>query len=464
MDRWARRSAWAWPALAVGSVALAAVSLLLHTSLSYDPWAWIVWGREIPHLALSTRHGPTWKPIPVAMTTVFDLVPGAGPGLWLLAARACLLGSVIVAAGVARRLVGPGAAGWVAAGLAVVAVMGCEGFARVFIDGTSEGVFLLFAFTALERALAGRFRTAMVLGACAGLVRPEVWLLLAGGGVWVVRRDRRAAPLVIGLGLLTIVGWVVPEWLGSGDPLRAIHRSAAHDPGTYSVLAHPVRAVLRDTLHAPLLAVVPGFVAVAVLGSRTARLVLAAGLFLILVVIAGVAGGEAGTPRYLLPGAATLGIAGAVGWTLLGVRVIDMARHHGGGVSALRIALAAAVVAACVITLPARYAQARDEADASSDLALSAKGLAPVIRAAGGRGRILAACGRPTVRRFRTTLLAWDLNVRLDEINTLARPAGIVLQERQTSGWVPPVLPGRPLLARAGRWRVVRVPCGGAGP
>ena len=96
MHRWARRHAWPGPALAAGCIAVAAVSLLLRTSLSYDPWAWIVWGREIPHLALSTRHGPTWKPLPVIFTTVFALFGKAEPDLWLVVARAGAFAAVVM--------------------------------------------------------------------------------------------------------------------------------------------------------------------------------------------------------------------------------------------------------------------------------------------------------------------------------------------------------------------------------
>ena len=38
---------------------LAAVSLLLPSEPSYDPWAWLVWGREIGPLELDTAGGPS---------------------------------------------------------------------------------------------------------------------------------------------------------------------------------------------------------------------------------------------------------------------------------------------------------------------------------------------------------------------------------------------------------------------
>jgi hypothetical protein len=47
--------------LIAGCVALAALSLLLPSSPTYDPWAWIIWGREVVHLDLSTVGGPSWS-------------------------------------------------------------------------------------------------------------------------------------------------------------------------------------------------------------------------------------------------------------------------------------------------------------------------------------------------------------------------------------------------------------------
>ena len=57
----------AMPRVIAGCLALAALSLLLPSEPSYDPWAWIVWGREIAFLELDTTGGPSWKPLPVAV-------------------------------------------------------------------------------------------------------------------------------------------------------------------------------------------------------------------------------------------------------------------------------------------------------------------------------------------------------------------------------------------------------------
>ena len=53
--------------------ALAAISAgVLPTVPSYDPWSWVVWGREVfdPHLGFFVGGGPSWKPLPVVFTAV----------------------------------------------------------------------------------------------------------------------------------------------------------------------------------------------------------------------------------------------------------------------------------------------------------------------------------------------------------------------------------------------------------
>ena len=92
--------------LALACVALAALSLLGPSTPTYDPWAWIIWGREVMHLDLSTGFGPSWKPLPVALTTVFGLFGGAAPDLWMVAARAGALAGALFAFRLGRRLGG----------------------------------------------------------------------------------------------------------------------------------------------------------------------------------------------------------------------------------------------------------------------------------------------------------------------------------------------------------------------
>src|SRR5437763_6133575 len=88
-----RRAWFADPFLVavVACTALAALSAaVLPTVPSYDPWSWVVWGKEVfdPHLSFFVGGGPSWKPLPVAFTAVFGPFGGGAPTLWVIAARA----------------------------------------------------------------------------------------------------------------------------------------------------------------------------------------------------------------------------------------------------------------------------------------------------------------------------------------------------------------------------------------
>src|SRR5205085_2717465 len=69
--------------VALAVLAVTALTFLIPSAPTYDPWAWIEWGREILHLDLSTVDGPSWKPLPVLLTTPFALLGGLAPGLCL---------------------------------------------------------------------------------------------------------------------------------------------------------------------------------------------------------------------------------------------------------------------------------------------------------------------------------------------------------------------------------------------
>src|SRR3954447_3770856 len=99
-DRRASHSdgAYAWDAppvglapiwvLLLGSLVVAGLTLLLPSTPTYDPWAWILWGRQVAHLDLMTTGGPSWKPFPILFTTPFSLFGDQlAPFLWLLVAR-----------------------------------------------------------------------------------------------------------------------------------------------------------------------------------------------------------------------------------------------------------------------------------------------------------------------------------------------------------------------------------------
>jgi hypothetical protein len=160
--------------LAAAALALGALSLLYPSTPTYDPWAWIIWGREIVHIDLQTTGGPSWKPLPVLFTMVFSLFGSAAPDLWLVVARGGAVLAVMLAFRLGARLttrewsVASVTAGFIAA----VALVISSQFVRTMALGNSEGLMVAFTLWAIERHLDGKYRQAFVLVFLASLLRP----------------------------------------------------------------------------------------------------------------------------------------------------------------------------------------------------------------------------------------------------------------------------------------------------
>src|SRR4051812_23415248 len=229
--------------LLIGWLAVAALSLLLPSVPTYDPWAWIIWGREVAHLDLVTTTGPSWKPLPVIFTTPFSLAGDDGaPLLWLTVARAGGVLAFAMAYRLGSRLAGP-FAGLIAAASLFLA----DEFIRNFARGNSEGILVALCLWAIERHLDGRRRDAFLLGLGAALLRPEVWPFIALYGLYLIAAERtvRTAALVLGGGFALVVLWFVPEYLGSGDFLRAAARARQPNPDSAAFAAHPFLEVFK---------------------------------------------------------------------------------------------------------------------------------------------------------------------------------------------------------------------------
>ena len=113
------------PTLAILAAA-AASPLLVRAAPGYDPWTWLLWGREVAGGTLSTADGPAFKPLPVAVCALLAPLGTAAPVVWVVLVRA--------AAGVALWLAyrlgrDPSAAGVAAGGLAAAGVALAGGFA-----------------------------------------------------------------------------------------------------------------------------------------------------------------------------------------------------------------------------------------------------------------------------------------------------------------------------------------------
>src|SRR3954470_18229967 len=227
--------------VALAVLGLTALSFLLPAAPTYDPWAWIIWGREIMHLDLSTVDGPSWKPLPVLLTTPFSLFGGLAPNLWLFVARAGTIAGAWFVFRLARRL------GGTPAGLAAAVPYAIAPWTlRNGAMGNSEGLLVALALAAVDRHLDGRYRTAFALGLGAALLRPETWPFLGLYGLWLLwRRPQARALVVAGFASLPAL-WLLPEWWGSGDALRAMHRAQNPRGDSAAFAENPVRAVLEQ--------------------------------------------------------------------------------------------------------------------------------------------------------------------------------------------------------------------------
>ena len=480
---------------------LAGLSALGPTTPSYDPWAWLIWGREIGHLDLDTVAGPAFKPLPVLVTTVLAPLGEAGPVVWVVLARAGGLAAILAAVVLAHRLAGgpgvpPGAyvmpvrprrevawwqvglrlgrtlgrrwwgrpprrrrrdpaagrsgparrdavharAGARAAVLAAIAAAGTTGLVWHSWQGTAEGLATAFGLLAIERAVGGHHRAALGFAVAICLLRVEAWPFAAlyAGHLFLTRPAWRPALVALAAGVVVL--WFGPELWGSGDLTRSTERARIPNPGQPALADFPALASLGDALALPLLA----GVAAAALGAATVRpgvaLPLAIGSAWLVLVAVMAQAGFSGEERYHLPGAVALAVAGAV--ALAGI-----ARRRDP-----RWALVAVALAGLAVGQAGWRAAGIDERlDRLDHTARLTGDLRAAIDRAGGRAAVLR-CGRPVTGAYRGPLVAWHLRVHKQRVgfDPRAPGTGAVLRSALVQG--APLEP--PRAERTGRRRV----------
>jgi hypothetical protein len=442
-----------WLAVAAAVLGVAAASLLAPSAPAYDPWAWLVWGREVAAFELDTVDGPAWKPLPVAVTALLSVAGPAAPALWLVVARAGAIAAALLAARLAWRLSGGSQAAAAAAALGVVLSAGWAWHGAV---GNSEGLFLALVLGAALAATGDRHGPALALAVLAALLRPEAWPFLGAYGVWLwFRRPALRAWAAAGAVALAVL-WFLPEWLGSGDPLRSSERARVPNPGAPATAARPLLASLERAAAIPLPPLLAAaLVPLAAIGPRVARVGLrasvppaaavpaVAGLAWIALVAVMAEAGYSGEPRYHLPGAALIAVSGGVG-------LARVARSRAG---------AGLAVAAVAIFAAARLDGVAGELRRAADEAALFGSLDEAVRDAGGPAETLA-CGRPVTGPLRGPALAWALHVPKRRVAFDAAAGGVVFRSRirTTASVQPPVPDDMPVVARSARWEV-RSPC-----
>jgi hypothetical protein len=478
--------------IALGAVALAiaALSLLIPSTPSYDPWAWLVWGREIAHINLQTTGGPTWNPLPVVFTTVFSLFGKAAPDLWLVVGRAGAVMAVAMVFKVCVRLtrqlaVRPGEdggpTGFAAFGppalAGLIATFGLTfagGFITASALGYSEGLMTALVLIAVDRHLDGKHRQAFAVGFAAALDRPEIWLFWGPYGLWLFWKDPGARKLVVGLFALIPVLWFLPEYWGSGHFFRGVTR--AHTPRSNSAAFAKCPFCTEFVKHAwptvpgrtKIVAIIAGLVAgIGLLrasrsGGRQALLTprrramagiaIAASLgFAWWVVIAVMTQiGFSGNDRYLILGAALVETAGGVGWAWaaleLGRAIPRMQRRFRGASGRLSASVSgwatAAVFGVAFLLLPTWIGGLVHVRKIHKALVYQAHlrtDMAKAVQELGGPSKVLR-CGSVMTEGFQVPMLAWTLGV-----HTLA------IEAPTPAGTKPPAAPNVIFRTRAQR-------------
>jgi hypothetical protein len=458
------RPRWAsWPliaALVCGLIAVISV-LVLPSLPSFDPFSWIVWGREIVDSGtkFETNGGPSWKPLPVLFTSVFGLFGDAAPNLWLVVARA---GGLLALAGAFR--LGQRVAGWPAGLTAAVGLLLTTDWLRYLERGASEPLLVGCVLWAVIAHIEGFKRTAFFLGVGAALVRPEAWPFVGLYALWIGRHAtwRHRGIILVGLLLIPLL-WFVPPWIASDDPFSASSHAASYNGHLGS---SPGLEVLRRAGELSVIPVLVGALVALVLAVRRRdrlTLGLAGGALAWIALVFGmtVVAHYPGLPRFHLPAAALMCVLAGVG----AVWLVEMVPNR-----ALAIALGLILLAGAVAGSVGRVSDFKPQ---YQDVQLAERNFASLDRAvkqAGGR-RLILRCGKHLVATNHSfqTALAWKLNVELRVVRPFVRHPAIVFRGPHiaTLG-APPTLSYRPhslyRITHAGVWRVFGVLPPGARP
>ena len=287
--------------------------LVVAPAPSYDPWAWLLWGREVAGGGLSTLEGPAFKPLPVAVCTLLAPLGSAAPWLWVLIVRAAAVVAALLAFDLARGLAGGSR---LAGALGAVAVLLCGALPAYTAAGAEPALLLALALGGAVAWRDGRMRVAIACAAGCALLRVEAWPFAAAAAIVLWRRRPEDRALLAALAVFVPAAWLVPELIGSGDLFRSGARARVPNPGQPALADVPALASLREAVALPLWPLWIGVAALIALRRWAALVPAAFGACWILLVALMAQAGFSGEPRYALPGAALVALSGAVGLAL----------------------------------------------------------------------------------------------------------------------------------------------------
>jgi hypothetical protein len=456
------------PLVAAVILAIGLATFLLPSSATYDAWSWIVWGREALHGELNTISGPSWKPLPVVITTLAAPLGSIAPDVWVLAARLGAITAVYLAFVLARRLGGTAAGLLAAVGLATAPWWVWNGWLA-----NSEGLLVAVVLGAILAGLDGRRRVAFACAIAAGLLRPEAWPFILVYAAWLAWRGDLRERLAVAIGLVILpLAWLLPEKWGSGDYWRAATRAQNPDPGAASLTDQPAWTVTKaffTMLPTATWAVVAAaaIAAVVLLVARrrngafpvavpppgtprraggTIALIAGLGVAWLVVVVLLTTRGFSGNERYLIPPVALVLVAASAGFGRLLMRIPLPVG------SALIAVLGLAIAVSAIDDVPREMRAATYESRLIDDLPRA-------IERAGGVDAI-NACADVSTHKFMVPQAAWYLRRHLEEIGMVpVGPTQVVLRLRlqEHGGWTPTVkhIPGLATRSQTPYWWIV---------
>jgi hypothetical protein len=443
------------------SVAVLAASVLFVLIVgmrpSYDPYGWLVWGRQVLHWNLNTDGAPSWKPLTFLFTLPFALFGRAALWLWMVTSVAGTLAGAVFAARIAYRLTRAGGvpatrryAPYLAGAFAGIGLLGMQTYPHLILIANSDQLNVALCLAAIDAHLSRRPRLAFAMVVAAALGRPEVWpfVVLYAGWLWL--RVPGARPwALLGLAVIPVTWFSVPALTSknifhAGD-LALNQVTVIHGNKVIGVIER-----WRSLYELPMqLAAALGVVLAAVRRDLETLGLAAAAVLWVVIEVAFAYHGWSAVSRYLIePAALVIVIAGGLVGRLLAdgpswatvVHRFDAAGRWAG--LALRTLGPALVVVLIVSLLPAAHRRARVWRDGVRDARQDAKvirRLSDVIAKVGGGKRILA-CGQPvSYNRFQSTL-AWavGLNVGATGYNigkSISRGKPIVAFTVHHDGW-----------------------------
>ena len=434
---------WRTPLVVVvaSAVGLLVVSLLIllwaKTRPGFDPYGWLVWGRQTVAGNLNTNAAPSWKPLPYLFTAPYGLFGHYQLWLWMTTSLAVSLAGAVFAGRIAYRLTGrdPERTGtdrertgtdperrypaYAAAAFAAAGYFGISTYWHYMLSAQSDPMIVALCLAAIDCHLCGRYRWAWVLGGLASLGRPEVWLFLGVYSIWAWRRVPSMRWLIAGGVVVVVLLWFGIPALTSRTPFVAASNALGSGRRLRSdrVFGTIGRFLDLNTTVVELTALLA--VAIALVRRDRVTFALAAGVCAwVIVEIAFALHGWPGLGRYMYePAGVLIALAGVgVGSVLLEAPRISRSAGWAG------IALVAVIVLALV---PPALSRARSEhRDIRGQRTRTAQigKLTGVISQLGGASRF-KPCGEPLTRLEYQTILAWNLHVNVATVGYKYGPA-----------------------------------------